>query len=80
MVLDSASALEGLCLEGFRAPEEQKSRNNTHSKYQKDNVERLITNCNSVDPLYRAPSTSGTSARVSIEHRVEVWFLIMPWR
>jgi hypothetical protein len=78
VVLDSALLLEGLCLEGYRAPEEQKFRNDTRSKCQKDNVERLIPNWNSINPLYRAPSTNATSAQVSTKHRVEKWFLIMP--
>jgi hypothetical protein len=59
-----------------------KSRNNTRSKCQTDNVERPIPNWNSIKPLYRAPSTNATGARMSTEHRAEVWFLIVPrrWR
>ncbi len=72
MVLDSALALEGLCPEGYRAPQEQKFRNSTCSKCQKDNVKRPIPNRNAINPLYRAPSTNATSAGVSTKHRAEV--------
>jgi hypothetical protein len=52
----------------------------TRSKCQTDNVKRLIQNWNSINPLYRVPSTNATGARVSNMYKAVVWFLIVPWR
>jgi hypothetical protein len=59
-----------------------KSRNDTRCKCQTDNVKWPIPNRNSINPLYRAPSTNATGARVSTKHRAVVWFSIVPrcWR